>query len=154
MISLTTLGDVVAGAWSSIAENTTCALIAIGRSSSALNGSEVASGELVAARRHQRQFEMAVDLRPPVARHVLDHRRDAAGDEAVGVSAAERRDLVGRSRKRARADRRRHAFAGDVEDRRAIDGDPDLDEIGGDQARGQPGGARGCAVAAKRAAAG
>jgi len=38
MISPTTRGDVVAGAVSSIAEKTTCAVIAIGRSRSALKG--------------------------------------------------------------------------------------------------------------------
>ena len=104
---------------------------------------KVARGERLAARGHHRQLEMAVDLRPPVAGHVLDDRHDAAGDEAVAIGAAERRDLLGRSGKRARADHRVHPLAGDVENRRAIDADPDFDEIGGDEPRRQPGGAFG-----------
>ena len=84
---------------------------------------------------------MAVDFRPPVAGHVLDDRRDAAGEEAVAIGAAERRDLPGRRGKCARADDRVHLRVGDVEHRRAIDADPDLDQIGGDEPRRQPGGA-------------
>ena len=143
MISETTRGDVVAGAVSSIAVKTMCALIAIGKSLSAANGTKVARGERLAARGHHRQIEVAVDLRPAVAGHVLDDRRNAAGDEAVGVGASERRHPLGGIGERARADRRVHAFAGDVEHRRAIDADPDFEEIGGDEPRRQPGGAFG-----------
>ena len=104
---------------------------------------KVARGERFAACGHHRQIEMAVDRRPPVAGHVLDDRRDAAGDEAVGIGAAERRHLRGGIGEGARADRRMHPLAGDVEHRRAIDIDSDFNQVGGDQSRRQPRGAFG-----------
>ncbi len=68
MISLTTIGEVVAGESGSIALKTTCALIAIGASLSAAKGDKIARREFRPARRDDRQFEMAVGAWPAHAR--------------------------------------------------------------------------------------
>ena len=80
------------------------------------------------------QFVMAVHARPAMSRHVLDNRRDPARQQPLGDRAAHRRDPFGPGREGPRADRIVHALARDIEHRRTVDGDSDLDEIMSDEA--------------------
>ena len=70
---------------------------------------------------------------------MLDNRRDPACKQSLGDRPAHRRDAFGPGREGPRADRIVHALARDIEDRRTVDGNPNLDEImsdeAGDQAR-------------------
>ncbi len=77
---------------------------------------------------------MTVDPRPAMPRHVLDDRLDAAREQPLGDRSAHRRDPKGPGGERPRADGRVGSLIGDVEHRRAIDGDPGLGQIGRDQA--------------------
>ena len=82
---------------------------------------------------------MAVHARPAMPGHVLDDRRDAAGKQSVGDRPAHRRHALGPGREGPRADGVVHAFARDIEHRRAVDLDSDFVEIMRDQARDETG---------------
>ena len=72
--------------------------------------------------------------------HVLDHGKHAPGEEPLGERPPHGRRPLRALRKRPRAYDRMGLRLGHVEDRRAIDGDPDLAQIAGDQAGDQAGG--------------
>ena len=85
---------------------------------------------------------VAVDGRAALPGNVLDHRQDAAGDAARrprrGRAAATRRGSPPKERSPIAS---LAPGSDDVEHRRAVDGDADIAEIGGDQPAMQPGGA-------------
>ena len=95
--------------------------------------------ELPARGVDDRQLVMAVHARPAMPGHVLDDRRDAAGKQSVGDRPAHRRHALGPGREGPRADGVVHAFARDIEHRRAVDVDSDFVEIMRDQARDETG---------------
>ena len=90
--------------------------------------------EIAARGVDDRQLVMAVHARPAMPRHVLDDGRDPAGKQPIGDRSTHRRDSFGPRRESSRADGRMHALVGDIEDRRAVDRDSDLDEIMSDEA--------------------
>ncbi len=90
--------------------------------------------EIAARSVDDRQLVMAVHARPAMPRHVLDDGRDPARKKPFGDRPAHRRDAFGSRGEGPRADRRMHALVGDIEDRRAVDGDSDFDEIMSDEA--------------------
>ncbi len=103
-------------AQSSIASNTIWAVIAIGRSASALNGAKSSASSTARAGNGVRQVEMAVDQRPAMAGHVLHDRRtppaispSATARASVGHPTRVRRhnsDCAARHGSRARRYRR------------------------------------------------
>ena len=93
--------------------------------------------EIAARSVDDRQLVMAIHARPAMPRHVLDDGRDPARKKPFGDRPAHRRDAFGPRRERPRADGRMHALIGDIEHRRAVDGDSDFDEIMSDEASDQ-----------------
>ena len=84
-----------------------------------------------------RQFEMTVDAGASMPRNMLDDRRDASGEQ----SAATARPIAATrpAGTRRRASRSPHAFGlRDIEHRRAIDIDADVEEIARHQPRERP----------------
>ena len=80
-----------------------------------------------------RHFIVAVDRRPPVARHVLDDRQETAGQRPVELRSSERRNHVDAVAERAIADRGRAAVDRDVEHRHAVDADAERTKVERDQ---------------------
>ena len=126
-----------------MAVKTTWLVIAIGRSASAAKGAKSLAPSVARSASTTGSAMMAVGGGAAVAGHVLDHRQDAAGEQARRPTARpRRRDQRRVAAEGAVADRLARAGDDDVEDRQAIDRDAEIGKVGGDQPRLQPGGAR------------
>ena len=84
------------------------------------------------------KLEMAVGPRPAVSGNMFDDRQHAAVEQPLRRRAAEPRDLGRRAAIGAVADDIMGAVHRDVEHRQAIDIDPDLAQIMGDEPRAEP----------------
>jgi hypothetical protein len=95
---------------------------------------EVGAAQLFKRGVHARQRMVAVDGGAAMARHVLDHRQDAAGEKAFAGGAAEFRHQLRVVAEGAVADDG-VVLAGQtqVEDRRAVDRDAELGELASEE---------------------
>ena len=82
---------------------------------------------------------MAVDAGAAVSRQVLEHRGDAARDQAAGHLPRERGHEARIVREGTVADGAGGLGTADVDARRAVDVDPDLGQVVRDQAAEEPG---------------
>lgn len=94
-----------------------------------LEREEIGSREEIERFFHYRQLQVAVGAGAAMARNVLDHRRDASGNEAGARFAAELADQRRIAGKRSVADDAVGARDRYVEDRRAVDVDAEIAEF-------------------------
>src|SRR5688572_28414750 len=72
---------------------------------------------------------MAVNLRAAMPGQVLNDRQHAARKQPVDLRSAQRRDGIAAAAQRAVADRLGRALDGNVQDRNAVDRDPDVEQV-------------------------
>ena len=104
----------------------TCAVIAIGKSSSALNGTKSVARKTSSDSSHHRQFMMAVGKGAAMPGDMLQHRHNAAIHQPLRLRARQSDHLLGLMAESAVADDVMRAFHRNIGQRRAIDRDAEL----------------------------
>ncbi len=154
--SRTIVTEVVAGATGSMAENTTCAVMPSGRPAERPEGGKIGRFQGGPVGIDHRQAGVAVGAGAAMTGQVLEHRQDAAGQQALRDRAGDGRDLCRLGSIGAVADHRVAAGDRNVGQRKAVDVDPKNTEVCRDQVTAEPssGQARGHVAVVERAIAG